>query len=65
MIWKRRNSLRYADKWLTIDILLLQIHQEINSVMTEIKLSNVLILILNNFIYVYILKVIKCLNGFF
>ncbi len=30
--------------------------------MTEIKLSNVLILILINFIYVYILKVIKCLR---
>ncbi len=32
MIWKRRNSLRHEDKWLTIDILLLQIHQEINSI---------------------------------
>ncbi len=30
--------------------------------MTEIKLSNVIILILINFIYVYILKVIKGLK---
>ncbi len=32
MIWKLRNSLRYDEKWLTTDILLLQIHQEINSI---------------------------------
>ncbi len=32
MIWKQRYSLRYEEKWLTIYILLLQIHQEINSI---------------------------------
>ncbi len=32
MIWKRRNSLIYEDKWMTIDIFLLQIHQEISRI---------------------------------
>ncbi len=32
MIWKQSNLIRYEDKWLTIVILLFQIHQEINSI---------------------------------
>ncbi len=32
IICKGRNSFRYEEKWLTIDILLIQIHQEINSI---------------------------------